>query len=319
MSEEAKIIFSFNGIEVHIQCTLEDKIKDICKKYATKIDNNINSLLFLYGGNQMNMELKFKEQASSIDIYNKEMNVLVYKNENNDDFICPNCNKKIKLNTEKIDEIILINNNIKDIINGIKFTIDNIIKLSKDNNISFQLKNINIIVNTINEDINKNNEKLKKLLNENNKLNEINEVLNKEIKYDNGRYVGQVVNDKKEGKGIYYYNDGDRYEGDYKNDKREGKGIYYYNDGDIYEGDYKNDKPEGKGIYYWNDGDRYEGDFKNDKKEGKGIYYYKNGDRYEGDYKNSKMEGKGIYYYNNEPWKGDRYEGDWKNDEKEGK
>ena len=76
------------------------------------------------------MELKFKEQANSMDINNNEMNVLVYKNEN-DDFMCPNCNKKIKLNTEKIDDIILINNNIKDIINGIKFTIDNIIKLSK--------------------------------------------------------------------------------------------------------------------------------------------------------------------------------------------
>ncbi len=86
----------------------------------------------------MNMELKFKEQASSMDINNKEMNVLVYKNENDDDFICPHCNKKIKL--EKIDEIILINNNIKDTINGIKLNIDNIIKLSKDNNISFQLK-----------------------------------------------------------------------------------------------------------------------------------------------------------------------------------
>ena len=278
MSEEAKIIFSFNGIEVHIQCTLEDKIKDICKKYATKIDNNINSLLFLYGGNQMNMELKFKEQASSIDIYNKEMNVLVYKNENNDDFICPNCNKKIKLNTEKIDEIILINNNIKDIINGIKLNIDNIIKLSKDNNISFQLKNINIIVNTINEDINKNNEKLKKLLNENNKLNEINEVLNKEIKYDNGRYVGQVVNGKMEGKGIYYFKSGDRYEGDYKNDKFEGKGIYYCNDGDRYEGDYKNDKREGKGIYYFKNGDREMGDWKDGNEIGKHVILNKNGE-----------------------------------------
>ena len=311
MSEEAKIIFSLDGIKVHIQCTLEDKIKDICQKYATKIDNNINSLLFLYGGNQMNMELKFKVQASSMDINNKEMNVLVYKNENDDDFICPHCNKKIKL--EKIDEIILINNNIKDTINGIKLNIDNIIKLSKDNNISFQLKNINIIVNTINEDINKNNEKLKKLLNENNKLNEINEVLNKEIKYDNGRYVGQVVNGKMEGKGIYYFKSGDRYEGDWKNDKKEGNGIYYFKNGDRYEGDFKNDKKEGKGIYYFNNGGRYEGDLKSDKAEGKGIYYYRNGDRYEGDFKNDKREGKGILYYNI----GDRYEGEWKNDKRE--
>ena len=159
---EAKIIFNFEGIDITIQCSIEDKIKDICQKYATKIESNINSLLFLYGGNQINMELKFKEQANIIDINNKEMNVLVYK-KGNDDFICPHCNKKIKLNTENIDDIILINNNIKDIINGIKFTIDNITKLSINNNISFQLKNINIILDTINENMNKNNEKLKNL------------------------------------------------------------------------------------------------------------------------------------------------------------
>ena len=238
--------------------SLEDKIKDICQKYATKIDSNINSLLFLYGGNKMNMELKFKEQANSIDINNKVMNVLVYKKEN-DDFICPHCNNKIKLNTEKIDNIILSNNNIKDIINGIKFNIDNIIKLSINNNISFQLKNINIILDTINENMNKNNEKLKNLLNENNeiitnKLNEINNSI-KEIKYDDGRYVGQIVNGKKEGKGIYYWNDGDRYEGDFKNDKFEGKGIYYYKNGDREMGDWKDDKDIGKHVKLYKNGD----------------------------------------------------------------
>ena len=132
---EAKIIFNLEGIKITIQCSQEDKIKDICQKYATKIECNINSLLFLYGGNQMNMELKFKEQANLIDRNNKEMNILVYKKEN-DDFIYPHCNKKIKLNTEKLDDIILSNNNIKDIINGIKLNIDNIIKLSNNNNIS---------------------------------------------------------------------------------------------------------------------------------------------------------------------------------------
>ena len=29
-----------------------------------------------------------------------------------------------------------------------------------------------------------------------------------------------------------YYNNGNRYEGDWKNDKKEGKGIYYFNNGD---------------------------------------------------------------------------------------
>ena len=133
--------------------------------------------------------------------------------------------------------------------------------------------------------------------------------------YDNGdRYEGDFKNDKKEGKGIYYYNNGDKYEGAFKNDKKEGKGIYYYNNGDRYEGGFKNDKKEGKGIYYYNNGDLYEGDYKNDKKEGKGIYF-NNGERYEGDYKNDIKEGKGIYYYNN----GGIYEGDFKNDIREGK
>ena len=201
----------------------------------------------------MNMELTFKEQANSMDISNNEMNVLVYKNEN-DDLICPHCNNKIKLNTEKIDNIILSNNNIKDIINGIKFNIDNIIKLSTDTTITIQLKSINLLLNSMNEDINKNNEKLKNLLKENNivlnnKLNEINNtIINKEIKYDNGRYVGQVVNDKREGKGIYYFNDGDRYEGDWKNNKQEGKGIFYYANGDREIGDFKDGKKIGKHV-----------------------------------------------------------------------
>ena len=180
---EAKIIFNLDGRDIIIQCSIEDKIKDICQKFGTKIESNVNSLIFLYGGNQMNMELKFKEQANLMDIDRKEMKVLVYKKEN-DDFICPHCNKKIQL--EKIDDIILSNNNIKDTINGIKLHIDNIIKLCT-NNISIQLKNINILLNTIIEDFNKNNEKLKNLLKENNivlNINDNNNSMNKEIKYD---------------------------------------------------------------------------------------------------------------------------------------
>ena len=44
---------------------------------------------------------------------------------------------------------------------------------------------------------------------------------------------------------MYYYNVGVRYEGDWKNDKREGKGIYIFNNGDREMGDYLNGKPIG--------------------------------------------------------------------------
>ena len=61
---------------------------------------------------------------------------------------------KKKLNIK--DDIILSINNIKDVINSIKFNIDNIIKISSDNFINIQLKNINLIINSLNDDIKKN-------------------------------------------------------------------------------------------------------------------------------------------------------------------
>ena len=69
----------------------------------------------------------------------------------------------------------------------------------------------------------------------------INNINNQEIRYNDGcRYVGQIVNGLREGKGILYWNNGDRYEGDYRNDKREGKGIYYHHNGDGSMGDFYN-------------------------------------------------------------------------------
>ena len=61
-----------------------------------------------------------------------------------------------------------------------------------------------------------------------------------------GKYVGELTNDKREGKGIIFYNNGDRYEGEYKNDKKEGKGIYYFKSGSRYEEEYKNIKKKEK-------------------------------------------------------------------------
>ena len=42
------------------------------------------------------------------------------------------------------------------------------------------------------------------------------------------RFVGDFINDKREGYGVYYYAGGDRYEGNFKNNKKEGQGVYYY-------------------------------------------------------------------------------------------
>ena len=166
---ETIIIFTLDGVNLTVQCSPEDKMRDICQRYAAKVQIPLNSLIFLYNGTQLNLDLKFKEQANSIDKNNNEMKVLVYKHEF-DNFICPNCGEIIQINTEKIDDLILSNDNINDTINGIKINIDNIIKTSTINSMNIQLKNINTLLNLINEDIKKNTEKLKNLLNDNNEF-----------------------------------------------------------------------------------------------------------------------------------------------------
>ena len=117
-----------------------------------------------------------------IDKERNEMKILVYKNEDNE-YICPKCGEKIKLNIT--DDIILSINNIKDVIDGIKLNINNIIKISSNKSINIQLKNINLIINTLNEDIKKINEKLNNILN-----NNINIIKNEEI---NNYIISEII------------------------------------------------------------------------------------------------------------------------------
>ena len=48
---------------------------------------------------------------------------------------------------------------------------------------------------------------------------------------------------------------GNRYEGDYINDKGEGKAIFYYNNGDREMGDYSNNKQIGKHVKLLSNGE----------------------------------------------------------------
>jgi len=168
----ASVAFTFEGIKVKIQCSTNDLMKDICQKYANKIGRNVNSLVFLYGGSNLNFQLSFKEHANIIDRERNEMSILVYKNEN--DLTCTKCGEKINLNTEKINDIRTSIKNIGDTVRGIKIMIDNIIKISLVDIVNIQLKNVNIIFNNLNEDIKKLNEKFNDLFNVNNINKELN-------------------------------------------------------------------------------------------------------------------------------------------------
>ena len=75
---EANEIFTLEGDDLTIQCTKEEKMKDICQKYSNKVQKNINSLIFLYGGNQLNFNISFRELVK--DEQRNEIKILVYIN-----------------------------------------------------------------------------------------------------------------------------------------------------------------------------------------------------------------------------------------------
>ena len=166
-----------------------------------------------------------------------------------------NSNQKLYSNNnniliEIVNDLQQLMNNSKDnlIIQALGGIINKMNYIIKENQ-----KNLELIRKEISTSYNKLNNKIDKLK------------INQEIDFKDGKYTGETINGKAEGKGIKYYKNGDKYEGDWKNGLREGKGIDYFNNGNIYEGDFKNDCFEGKGIFYYNNGDRRMGDYSKDK------------------------------------------------------
>ena len=109
----ATISFIYNGDIIKIQSKFNEKMKDICNKFAIKNTVDINKIQFLYDGNQINFELTLNEQANSLDKQRKEMSVLVYDNATiitdnslikSNEIICPKCfeNCRIKFKDYRI-------------------------------------------------------------------------------------------------------------------------------------------------------------------------------------------------------------------------
>ena len=309
---EANVIFTLDGVNLTIKCTTEDKIKDICKKYSTKINKNMDSLIFLYFGNEVNFELSFKEQANIVDRYFHEMKILVNKNNINNNIIISNT-----INTKSYSENFnyLINGNLLENIKSIFF----LRILLSHLDLKIKLKVI------------KYNKKLKKQIDI--KLINYKFYSGKYIVYetnikgkeydgndDNLLFEGEYLNGERNGKGNEYYYGKLVFEGEYLNGKRNGKGKEYYYDKLIFEGKFLNDKRNGKGKEYYKDGKlKFEGEFLNDERL-TGKLYDNNGNLYcdlksanglikeynddgklifEGEYLNGKKNGKGKEYDNN--------------------
>jgi hypothetical protein len=97
----------------------------------------------------------------------------------------------------------------------------------------------------------------------------------------------------REGRGTFWNGDSDLYIGQWKDNKRNGKGSYFFNlatweenknsefwlkeNTENYSGEFLNDHYHGEGIFRWASGTRYEGEFFAGNKHGYGIFYYQTG------------------------------------------
>ena len=102
----SKIIFSYNGLETIIQCNEQEKMKEIIKRYKSKINTEEN-IYFIYNGIILNEDLKYGEIINEEDKKRNTINILVYeinmKTEKEkmiriNEIICPECKEDILIN-----------------------------------------------------------------------------------------------------------------------------------------------------------------------------------------------------------------------------
>ena len=63
------------------------------------------------------------------------------------------------------------------------------------------------------------------------------------------KYIGEWLNDKREGHGTYHWINGDKYVGQFKNLKRHGQGKYFYSEGGSWSGEWRWGEKTENGSY----------------------------------------------------------------------
>ncbi len=142
--------------------------------------------------------------------------------------------------------------------------------------------------------------------------------------YDNGYYSGFWVNKKRQGYGMYDWDEAGKYIGWWNNDVREGYGVYFYNEKDEMSGEFRNGELNGLGKNF-KDGKWSQGIFKDGSLQTNYTFYdnkvetgciagdcldkygrmkWANGDQFTGFFKNGEMY-MGTYVFVN----GDKYSG----------
>ena len=133
-----KAIFNFKNQETTILCKDKEKIKEIIKKLAEKIDLDLNNTYFIYNGKIVNEKLTYIELINQEDKKRKAMNIIVDeintdiekdKIKRSKDIICPKCKQQILI---KFDDFKI---NLENCENGHDFNDLSMIDFIKKQNI----------------------------------------------------------------------------------------------------------------------------------------------------------------------------------------
>jgi len=127
-----------------------------------------------------------------------------------------------------------------------------------------------------------------------------------------GRYVGDMVDDKRQGHGVLSEANGYTADGEWFDNKLQGKATVHWPNGNSYSGDFVAGLRSGKGVSTLADGTHYEGDFLNDGWNGQGAITWPNGNHYEGDFSDGRATGQGVLTYaDGHSQKGEFANGHW--------
>ena len=77
-------IFSYKESKIYIQCNIQDKMLDICRKFSTKICQDVDSKIYIYMGKVLNLDSTLAQQLN-VSLENssgiKEILIIVYDND----------------------------------------------------------------------------------------------------------------------------------------------------------------------------------------------------------------------------------------------
>ena len=127
------------------------------------------------------------------------------------------------------------------------------------------------------------------------------------------RYVGDWVDDNREGRGTMHYASGNVYAGEWSRGNKCGYGkMSWRQPGEYYEGSWSDDHPDGHGEHVWLEsradcgshieihrGNRFCGQWKAGLRHGTGTFYYASGARYSGEWVGGFKQGSGTFIQEN--------------------